>query len=63
MYDNPSSAYEALDYACEKLGAGELADYLYINYPSFAEALKHEIEARIYFDIMQSSMKGEFNGR
>jgi hypothetical protein len=59
------SPYEMLDAVKEELGASEIADYLFVNYPSFAEGVKHEIEARIYFAVMQDIQltKGGYDER
>ena len=46
--------YELIDEVRGEVTAGKLADYLYMNYPDYAEDLMNEIQARIYLEIMDS---------
>ena len=53
QYDE-MTVYEAVDTVKEIMTAGKLADYLYMNYPDYAEDLMNEIQAIIYLEIMDS---------
>lgn len=46
------SPYEMIDIAKDELGAEKLAEYLWMNYPMFADDIRHHIEARIYLDAV-----------
>ena len=44
--------YELIDEVRGEVTAGKLADYLWMNYPDYAEDLMEEIESRVYLGIM-----------
>ena len=50
-----SMTYEAMDYAKNNMTAHEMAEYLFINYPDYAEELAEEIKARMYLELMNEN--------
>lgn len=49
------TVYEAIDFVKETMTAEQLAEYLWMNYPVYAEVLAGEITARLYLLAMEEN--------
>jgi hypothetical protein len=55
-----SELYEMIDKAKDNMSAYELADYLFVNYPDYADELRYHISQLSYLYIL--SQEGDDNG-
>lgn len=46
------TVYEAIDFIKNNMTPEQLADYLWMNYPHYADDLRHYIEARLYLEAI-----------
>lgn len=54
-YGEPQCIYSSTDEVLQRMSPSQLADYIWMNYPQYAEDLAEEIKSKLYLQAMDTS--------